>query len=142
MAKKEKKVAPEELGDTAVGVEDTGEYDPHTEAPTKEPVVVKGKKLEELRMQDLGFKPTNRFEAVKLGEDAWRVFSPDGQPVTPVLSGNAKLSPDPLAPGEVLPAFGRAYAIAAAQNMHLSRALGSKRYNAIVDSAQKQGFPR
>ena len=109
-------------------------------------VEVKGKKLEDVRLSDLGLQPSGRFEAVRIGsegkEEAWRVFGPEGQPVTPVEVGDRKKSTDPKAPGEVLPAHGRAYAMAADQNMHLRKTLGSRTYGKIVDRAVAQGYPR
>ena len=120
----------------------TGEYGDHGVDPVGPAPVVKGKDLEAVTMEDVGKSPTGRYEAVQVGSDAWRVFGPAGQKVSPLLVGEAKLSSDPKSPGEVLPSHGRAYHIAGANNTHLMKRLGSKRYEAIVRLATAQGFPR
>jgi len=125
---------------------DTGSYDPSRDVEPGPKVEVKGVKLEDVSMADLGFMPTGRYEAVKIGEVAsgqvWRVFGPEGQKVSPVLEGKAKLSPDQNAPGEVLPPHGRAYAIAGSLNTHLMKAVGNRAFALLSKKAEAQGFPR
>ena len=105
--------------------------------------------LEDVTMASAGFKPTGRYEVVKVGEDkelveedkrVFRVFGPQGQKVTPLLKGKAKATDHPLAPE--LSSEGRASKVAADHNIHVQKAVGRDAYAKIVKNAIAQGFER